>query len=215
MPAELAEQAQKVIYLDSDMICLGDITKLWNTDFADNSIAAASDLDYMLEYAKAKIDFKGEQYFNAGMILINIAKWNENHISQQAMEYFLKGFSYDYLDQDILNTLLCGKTKFVSKKWNTIYTLSCMNYSLSGDERILHLTGPVKPWQAWAPNNAVTNIYRSYWEKSAWADEKAWQPLTYKQAKYMYRKYKRLGEFGNAAKWYFKYASKKIKSKIK
>jgi lipopolysaccharide biosynthesis glycosyltransferase len=213
MPVELYGKTEKFIYMDSDMLCTGDLKELWDARFDGNIAMAAGDLAGMAEYAKKEIAFAGDKYFNAGMMFINVSAWNEAAISDKAVARLRAGCDYKYLDQDLLNLLLCGRVKFIPSKWNVIYNLVFMRQPLDGDTRLIHFAGTAKPWQEWAGECALTEKYREFWRATLWQDEPLQQPLTYKQAKYMYRKHKLMGNFGKAAKWYAAYTVRKLKKK--
>ena len=75
---ELYPQYNKVLYLDSDIVILDDIAKLYNINMGDNLVAAAPDdiiqsnkvfQDYV-EKVVGVSDYK--HYFNAGVLLMNL-----------------------------------------------------------------------------------------------------------------------------------------------
>ena len=76
--ANLYPQYNKAIYLDSDIVVLGDIAELYNQDIGDNLIAAAPDdviqtTKVFQEYAEKVVgvaDYRN--YFNAGILLMNL-----------------------------------------------------------------------------------------------------------------------------------------------
>ena len=75
---QLYPQYNKAIYLDSDIVVLGDIAELYNQDLGDNLIAAAPDdviqtTKVFQEYAEKVVgvaDYRN--YFNAGILLMNL-----------------------------------------------------------------------------------------------------------------------------------------------
>ena len=75
---ELYPQYDKVLYLDSDVIVVGDISELYNIDMGTNLVAAAP--DDIIQYNKVFQDYaelvvgvaKYQNYFNAGVLLMNL-----------------------------------------------------------------------------------------------------------------------------------------------
>ena len=75
---ELYPQYDKVLYLDSDIIVVGDISELYNTDMGTNLVAAAP--DDIIQYNKVFQDYAElvvgvasyKNYFNAGVLLMNL-----------------------------------------------------------------------------------------------------------------------------------------------
>ncbi len=212
---ELYGKIEKFLYLDSDMLCLGNIEELWSNNFGDYTVMAIRDLDGMDNYAKKTLNLQGRHYFNAGLLYINVNKWMRNGISEKAINLLLNGCKYKYMDQDLLNKLLDGKVKFISDIWNLVYNLVYMKQPLNEKTKFIHFAGTAKPWQEWAPEyHSAVQLYRTFWSNSPWKGEPVQKATKYKQAKYMGRKYRRNKNFIKSFHWYIKYAFWKIKEKI-
>lgn len=67
----IAPVADRVLYLDGDMLCRGSLKYLSELDFQGNAVAVVSDRG---EQANAK-RMHTTRYFNAGMMLINTRLW--------------------------------------------------------------------------------------------------------------------------------------------
>ena len=85
--ARLFPQYEKILYLDCDIIVLGDVSKLYNTDISDKYVAAAPEevmavVNTFGEYVEKTLDIQRDKYFNAGILLINAKKFRENNIEQ-------------------------------------------------------------------------------------------------------------------------------------
>ena len=64
-----------MIYLDSDLIIRDDIEDIWNTDVSEYFLAAVPD-----PYSDNHVALgfrEDEKYFNAGVLVVNLAKWRE------------------------------------------------------------------------------------------------------------------------------------------
>ena len=109
----------KVLYLDSDLIVLDDVAKLFAIDLSDNLLAATRDIDYAgnlnmpdgerLEYSNAVLGLERPfNYFQAGVLLLNLAEMRKLHSLDEWLDLATNSqFIYD--DQDILNSECQGR----------------------------------------------------------------------------------------------------------
>jgi lipopolysaccharide biosynthesis glycosyltransferase len=154
----LPTEVEKVIYMDCDTLAFDDIGKLWETDLGDCVVGAVTNLGHqcLSEYGIAE----GE-YFNTGVLLINLRLWREEHIEEQALQLLTdhdEGLQFP--DQDCLNRLLKDRWQHLSLRWNlqpATYSMHCKGEYTPGltkrdyDEAItnpgiVHYIGKDKPW---------------------------------------------------------------------
>lgn len=124
----LKPHIDKLIYLDLDVIVLGDIKQFFEQDLEDFALAAVPDIIlplYVNQYILSinpYIDYGTYgKYFNAGVLLINAKKFRDDNVIQ---EYFMKAHNevMQICDQDVLNRLFGdGKFKPLDLKYNFIY----------------------------------------------------------------------------------------------
>lgn len=208
------DNINKILYLDSDILCINSFIDLLKKDFAPNiTLMAVSDYPEMLSYAKKELKLSTNFYFNAGMLFINLKEWKKNNISNTAITRCLNN-NFKYYDQDILNILLSSKTTSLNNKYNIIYHLADMKQGIPNDTVFLHYSGSVKPWQKWGQYHVLTPLWLKYKNHSPWKDIPIIQPNTYKQAKFMARMCKRNQHFFKAIYWFLIYSLWKIKFKI-
>ena len=118
--AILPDDVEKVLYLDGDIVVLGDISEFWNTDLSGCGAACIEDIgkDEDERYERLHYD-RSYSYFNAGVLLINLDYWREHKVDKQCVEYFQ---TYPerilFNDQDLLNVVLHKDKVFVPLKWN-------------------------------------------------------------------------------------------------
>ena len=152
---------EKVIYIDVDTLTIGSIKELWNIKLSDdNAIAACFDsfIEFSSNNYKETIGLKqDEPYFNAGVLLIDIKKFQSLQIYEKAIEYLHSHPNIYYQDQDILNVLFKGKIQFISPKFNFMPMLrSRIKKRKKLDEleknsipiSIIHYCGSKKPWHS-------------------------------------------------------------------
>ena len=147
---ELYPQYNKVLYLDSDIVILDDIAKLYNINMGDNLVAAAPDdiiqsnkvfQDYV-EKVVGVSDYK--HYFNAGILLMNLDQLRKFKFQDKFL-YLLSTIKFSVAqDQDYLNRLCKGKVKLLSIAWNR---MPIPNDKIKlEDIKILHFNFACKPW---------------------------------------------------------------------
>lgn len=164
----------KVLYLDSDLVVLDDISELYNTDLGDNYIGAVVDVDFAGCYKgadpsrkdyfvkKLKMD-NPYHYFNAGVLVMNLAKFREHFTSRQLLD-LAESREFLFQDQDVLNILCENHVHYLDMSWNVMMNwkdaTSCrigtvrraphsmyQNYMNSRKNvKIAHFAGFQKPW---------------------------------------------------------------------
>lgn len=159
--ADALSDWDKVLYLDTDMIIQGDLSELFGTDLGDNYVAAVKDMAGMVsENHHNRIGHLN--YFNAGMMLLNLKKMREDNIRDKLIDYKLNKDSGHFMSQDALNVVFDEKVVYLHPKYNFMapnmqsykdqqvcefYDISQNEYkNMKTDATILHLTNQKKPW---------------------------------------------------------------------
>lgn len=206
---------ERVLYMDADIMCKGSIHELMSLDMGDNVATVVPERDAI--WWRKRADGLGcpaleHGYFNAGLLLLNIAGWAREQVSAKALAILsdsemVKKFSY--LDQDILNIILAGKVKFIDIKFNTQFSL---NYELKdnftnpiNDKTIfIHYVGPSKPWHAWTGYVSSTAFLQAR-EQSPWKSTALMRPTNANYARYCAKHYFKQGRTINGIKNYLYY----------
>lgn len=96
----------RILYLDCDMIVCDSLQRLWNTDLRGCALGAVQDT--ISNTTKAAVGLAPEeQYFNAGMLLIDLAKWREQNIGSKCLSFIQeRNGSVVHHDQGVLNGVL-------------------------------------------------------------------------------------------------------------
>lgn len=147
--SSLFPQYDKIVYLDCDLVVLGDISKLYNTPLGENILAAAPD-QYVKNtkefraYAENAIGVNPDGYFNAGVLVINLKEFRKNHIENKFIDLITK-YDFDLLDPDqaYLNFLCQNKIYMLPTNWNAP-PISIEN---KRENNIVHYNLYKKPWQ--------------------------------------------------------------------
>jgi len=147
--ASLFPQYDKIVYLDCDLVVLGDISELYNVDLKDNILAAAPE-QYVRNtaefrrYAEIALGVDPDMYVNAGVLVINLAEFRKNRIESK-FTHLATEFDFDLLDPDqaYLNYLCAGKIHVLPNGWNK----EPMDLPCEGKKNIVHYALYKKPWQ--------------------------------------------------------------------
>ena len=147
--ASLFPQYDKILYLDCDLVVLGDISELYAIELGDNILGAVPDQfvsktkEFRL-YAEEAIGVKPDTYFNAGVLVINLDQFRKNDIENKFINLITK-HDFDLLDPDqaYLNYLCFGKTRILPSGWNK----SPAEIACEGNKSIVHYNLYKKPWQ--------------------------------------------------------------------
>lgn len=220
-PTVAVEGIAKILYLDGDMMCQGDISPLMELNIEDYIAACVEDTSPEVA-AECKKRVGTKEYFNSGVMLINVLNWNRKQVSQKAAQKAVErrkqaGKKLPGHDQDILNVLLDGKFKMVEQKYNWIYNLEVRGIlkkqnPLDFDENavLVHFAAYVKPWRSWVQEAAGVKKYNSYRDASPWKDSQIIGLKTTKDIHQAARYARATGNYGNAIKLYCKYYLKKL-----
>lgn len=162
----------KVLYIDTDMIIQDDLSELFNTDLSDNYVAAVKDMTGMVnEDHHNRLNL--QNYFNAGLMLLNLKKMREDNISEKLYYYKFNEDCGHFMSQDALNKIFNEKVIWLNPKYNYMgpnlqqfsdegiskfYNLSLEEYiQIKEKPVIVHLTNKNKPWN-----------YKKTWGKKLW-----------------------------------------------
>lgn len=147
--ASLFPQYDRMVYLDCDLVVLGDISELYQVELGDNILAAAPEqyvrgTKEFRRYAKEALGVEPDQYVNAGVLLINLKQFRRHQIEEQFIRLMTE-YDFDLLDPDqaYLNYLCRNRIYEISKEWNR----EPVQPSCGGEKKIIHYALYKKPWQ--------------------------------------------------------------------
>lgn len=170
----LPASVSRVLYLDCDIVVRGSLRELWDTDLTDKALAAVHypDCPTMTKNCKRlgiatqlPNDPAAKQitsnYFNAGVLLMNLDYWRSHELPQRFFEFIAEGkYPLRQRDQDVLNAVTCDETASLPWKYNMmgneletikeIVTGEQLEYVKSlgkVDPVIVHFSFRLKPWE--------------------------------------------------------------------
>ena len=161
----LFPEYDKIIYLDSDVVVLDDIAKLYNIDIGDNLIGAVPDeivefTPVFKEYVERVVGVKSyKKYFNAGVLIMNLKELRTFNFQEKFL-YLLEKVTYTVAqDQDYLNRMCKGRVYYISQVWNK---MPILRKSIENkDIKLVHYNFAYKPW------HYETVVYDEYFWKYA------------------------------------------------
>lgn len=170
---ELYPQYNKVLYLDSDIIVLGDIAELYNTEMGQNLVAAAP--DDIIQYNKVFQDYaelvvgvaKYQHYFNAGVLLMNLDELRKFKFQEKFL-YLLGTVKFSVAqDQDYLNRLCKGRVTLISHDWDVMPYVN--EETKPEDIKLIHYNFAYKPWHF--EDVTYNEYFWKYAQKTEFYDE--------------------------------------------
>ena len=180
----LPADVRRVIYLDSDLVMVDDIAKLWGIDLGGKVLAAP-------EYCHANFSkyftsafwsnpgfartFDGRRrpcYFNTGVMVVDVEKWRQGGYTKKVEEWMavqkkMRIYQLGSLPPFLL--VLAGNIRPIDHRWN--------QHGLGGDNlegkcrdlhpgpiSLLHWSGKGKPWLRLDSRRpcAVDNLWAPY-----------------------------------------------------
>lgn len=139
----------KVVYLDCDIIVLGDVSELYNVDIGDNLLAAAncniiSTHDVFGEYAEKFVGVPRNKYLQSGVLVMNLKEFRKRDLENKFC-YLINKYNFDVVDPDqaYLTAMCYGSVKYLPNGWNK----EAIPTPLEGKLNIVHYALYKKPWQ--------------------------------------------------------------------
>lgn len=217
IPSIIDRSINRVLYLDGDIVCNGDITQFMNMDM-HGKIAVVSEDRRGPEFAKR---IHVSKYFNAGILLIDTKRWNADELTGVFLRKMKKesGLHPELpcADQDILNEYLDGKAHFISHKFNMPYRLvqpsifkPKINNEDARDASLVHFIGAIKPWTSYNQSVPIVKVWAHAKANSPWRNVPLHEPNSQKAIHQAARDARRRHSYAEMIQWYLKF----IKSKI-
>ena len=193
---------EKILFIDADTIVESDVAELVHIELGDNLIAAVKDIVMegfvkfgalahidepknmaAKEYLETVLEMKDtQQYFQAGIILFNIAQMQKEGTYGKLMQA-MKARNYWFLDQDIMNKVFNGRVHYLPNEWNVYHGNgntddffpnlkfeTYMGFLKSRQQpKMIHFAGENKPWDT--PHVDFFDNFISYVNNTPWQKE--------------------------------------------
>jgi lipopolysaccharide biosynthesis glycosyltransferase len=208
MPTLLPADVERVLFLDADLLIRRSIRSLWDTPLGAAPVAAVH--DYFTPYFNTReavgrpthcdrypdkslpvpnyraLGLQGTlAYFNAGVMLVNLAQWRQRDVFGQAVALLRTHREHvRFCDQYALNVLFAGQWQPLDPRWNQNSNLWAWRGAqdcafapelwrqMRNDPWIVHFTWTRKPWHYRAAHPYRRAFFRVV-DRTAW---RGWRP---------------------------------------
>ena len=122
--AEMFPQYAKALYLDSDTVIRGDVSRLYLTEIGDAYLGACHEQAMVQSrefgnYVEKVVGVSRYNFFNAGMMLINCEQFRLHFVLDKFIDYL---HYYNFVvtqDEDYLNLICKDHVYWLDQRWNT------------------------------------------------------------------------------------------------
>ncbi len=175
-------EVERFLYVDADTLCDVDVSGLQSLDMGnapagwvpEAPLAGAVDRKLAEQLGNSET----EPYFNSGVILVQVAEWRRQQVSEKAMEYVAK-YQPTFHDQSALNSVLHRNSLVLDEKFNCLTNMR-KNWPalLPADGRIgklIHFLDSPKPWNFLGEYvHPQYHLWRAVLNRTALKDFRSW-----------------------------------------
>lgn len=178
---ELFPQYDRGLYLDCDIVVLGDISKLFTMRLGHCLLGAVQEevmarVPVFGEYVERVLNIPCEEYFSAGILCMNLKEMRRASIEEGFVRLLERRKFRVTQDQDYLNVLCRGSVAYLGLEWNKTPIPS----ELTRPIRIVHYKINWKPWHY--DGILYGQYFWDYAAKTPYLDEIRETKLSYTQS---------------------------------
>ncbi|QKW48221.1 glycosyltransferase family 8 protein [Streptomyces buecherae] len=158
LPRLLPPTVPRVVYLDADLMILKDLSELYTWNLSGACLAAVREPSDPFFWSRNGLEHAFElgldpnsPYFNAGVLVMDLAALRARKMEERCLEYVAR-HRPARMDQDALNAIFLGAISELPTQWNVenyFFKTAAQRHryrTILKDARILHYTGHKKPW---------------------------------------------------------------------
>lgn len=186
----LHSNIERLLYIDSDTVVVGDISALFEINLNNCPVAMAQD-SLVINHKKDIGLNKNKPYYNAGVILFDMCEWKNHRCTERIVEHVINVRAhYPAPDQDLINVVIKDDIYELPPEYNmepAYYMFSAKNYyrvfrnpsfykkevleKAKGDEKIIHFFRVMGEFP-WHKDNMhpFNDLFDKYLSISPWAD---------------------------------------------
>ncbi len=145
--------SERLLYLDSDLLVLADLTPLYHYNMGQYSVAAVGNTLKYVAIPQERdfligLGISGDsRYFNTGVVLYDVNLWNNEDYTQKCFD-----FSYAYpkdlytADQTVFNAVMNSRVCSLLPQYNCLCPATADLIDANVSDTIYHFVGSPKPW---------------------------------------------------------------------
>lgn len=182
---DLLPAVSRVIYLDSDMVVVDDLTPLWHESLDGHAFGAAINPLYPFQppYPQNRLGLRDRaDYLNSGCLVMDLTRLRSERFSAKIKEYAMAHPQNWWPEQDAISVLYEGRWKKLHPRWNAQNTLfdlppkklpfaHTLAIEAIKNPAVVHFIGPRKPW-TYLAKHPYKKHYHRYRAQTQW---KQWQ----------------------------------------
>jgi lipopolysaccharide biosynthesis glycosyltransferase len=144
---------ERFLYVDADIVCDVDVSELELLDMGGAAVGWVPEAPLAGAVDRAVAEQLGHRpdgfYFNAGVLLVNVAEWRKQTVTERALAY-IAAHRPAFHDQSALNYLLGGEALVLPERFNarsnarTHWPAFRAPFGKTG--RLVHFVDYPKPW---------------------------------------------------------------------
>ncbi len=200
-----------LLYLDTDVICINDISDIFSLRLGKNIVAVIPDVEPMQSKRTKALNLVEYKYFNAGVMLIDLQNWSEHDIGNKLFTVVdEEKDSLLALDQDALNIVFSKEPHiYMDQKYNSIelWKDKDAKEKLNGI-KLIHFASHPKPWSIlwqYEKRPYMENIYSYYENISPWNNAPLELPKSYHHKRWYAESLRNDGKILSSLYWYWQY----------
>lgn len=155
---DLLPDLDRVLYLDCDTAVCGKLQPLWDVEMGNALAAVVEDEGAEGAHLAEFKEGRAQRYFNAGVMLINLALWRAEQTSRELWTCLNAATTSElpYLDQDVLNRTLTGRVVYLDGQYNYqgVRGRVAEQAGTASSVVIAHYVSPLKPWHVHCEHEA-------------------------------------------------------------
>ena len=210
-PYILHGKIKRALYLDADILCLGNINDLFTMDLpsvigiVEDGLKGNAKTELMIDLGISS----HKTYFNSGVMLIDIDRYFEEDILSKFIDCIKNNITkLKMYDQDAFNIILGKEAYYLDDMYNIQKFMPTKNTQIV----FFHFVGSLKPWGL-NVNRFKSDTWKEFYYSSAWGNIELNNILNLKphyyriMSKYLWRN----KQYHDSVKKYFVYLMKKLR----
>ena len=131
LPDLVSEDVERVLYVDCDVVVNDSVKDFYCVQFDGQWVAGVRDTLYGESTKTAVGMAPSDEYLNAGVLLMHLKEWRNNHVTQQCLDFLLEhDGKVVHHDQGIINGVCNHHKLVVHPKFNVTTSYFSHSYSL-------------------------------------------------------------------------------------